>query len=410
MVTYQWRSVIGRVLNGSHWPTLLRTDSTAFSRVSKRVTIISCFLTIASIVIAIVSVVTPLGLSEGIAIGSSKDVDFQYVTDTSPIGKATLSFPRASYNHSRKCGYYLPINCPGQEHGWEFWENRTGLYGQGGDDTAYMSTAIPRNITEIFSSGSSGDKSTVAGLFDIQYRSFINVKTANASNSSLDQRQGPKYDPDEFRTKGTITPMESFLLRDEYVIVEGLVVDTKKGGIGFRNHTMPVHSEAGTEWKEGLLWIQPETVCIPSNLTVDYTIVEYSSLDKGQSVISDRGGFTNLTKDYPTFNANTTQEKPELFQRAYKAAVLNNFNLMKFYNLTRENSSIGKTYKLGSFNPHPNRVTLDSFMTNGPKLPSATFNIYSRGFSVNNNASDSFMKDIGVITKPTPILRIIGNY
>lgn len=81
------RSVVGGILNGSWWPTMLRTDTALTTRVDKRVVLISIFSTLGLILLAAVSIVTPLGLYENISHGSYEEVEFGYAPDLQPIGK-----------------------------------------------------------------------------------------------------------------------------------------------------------------------------------------------------------------------------------------------------------------------------------------------------------------------------------
>lgn len=51
-------------------------------------------------------------------------------------------------------------------------------------------------------------------------------------------------------------------------------------------------------------------------------------------MLTDRGGFANLVKKYPTWQPGDTQNDPELYLRAYKAAWINNAWSMAFMNVT----------------------------------------------------------------------------
>lgn len=104
------RSVVGGILNASSWPTILRTDTAATTRVDKRVVLISIFSTAGLILLAAVSIITPLGLYENITHGSHEEVEFGYAPDLQPIGRGTPQ--RTDYNVSRLCGQGLLIDCP----------------------------------------------------------------------------------------------------------------------------------------------------------------------------------------------------------------------------------------------------------------------------------------------------------
>jgi hypothetical protein len=99
-------------------------------------------------------------------------------------------------------------------------------------DMVVVNSTIPTNVTEICTSGSS-NTSTVSSLFDIQYRSWTNPSNyiVNFVNKT--------FLGEDFRT------LESLVTHDRIELVEGLIVDTKSGGVGYRNHTIPVDLEYG---------------------------------------------------------------------------------------------------------------------------------------------------------------------
>jgi hypothetical protein len=155
--------------------------------------------------------------------------------------------------------------------------------------------------------------------------------------------------------------METLLLNNAYEPVEGLVVDTVKGSIGFRNHTFPPGFQNGVTWAEDLLFIEPETVCIDTNLTLDFEIVNIPGGNQNVAgvVLTDRGGFANLSHAIPSFNQSDPQKDPDLYGRAYKAAWLSNAYSALYYGVTTPfngtddlrslsavDSFIGKTYSI----------------------------------------------------------------
>lgn len=358
---------MGRLLNSSTWPTLLRTDSAASTNVSKRVIVLSAMSAIGLVLLAIVSVTTPLGLSEAINSGSLTNVEFKYAPDLQPIGLGTLS--RADYVACRLCDINSDLNCPGQAHGFTTVANASGSYAFG-NSTAYMSSTIPSNLTEIFGSGSTGDRNTVAGLFDIQYRSYIRMADQKPTSPLA---FNPNTDQGRPRTVGTFQMYQSLILDDRYDIVEGLVVDTAGNtpGIGFRNHTIPTTLDDGAQWTEGLLWIQPETVCVSSNLTLEFDIPISDSVDQ-EVYLRDDGGFSLLQSNYPTVDSSDAQSRPELEARARQGAVLNNLNLLKYFNATRNSTRLGERYQILTTLPAslvPNQVFLEQYCNYGPCIP-----------------------------------------
>ena len=358
--------MVGRLLNGSSWPTILRTDTAAITRVSKRVVLVSILSTAALIFLGVVSIITPLGLYEDISHGSYEEVEFGYAPDLQPIGRGTPQ--RTDYNVSRLCGGFSLINCPGQNQGFNFSSNATGTYRFWNDDMAWMSSVVPSNITDIFSSGSEGSRSLVAGAFDIEYRSFIQASdpkrnsSFSMKNSTLNSDEGPdpNIDQGRKRTQAAFRMYESLILNEQVKLVDGLVVDMKVGGIGFRNHTVPIDPGRGSEWTEGLLWIQPETVCVATNISIDYTVPE-SSFGDIDVALTDRGGFFGLAKEYPLIDLNDTQNRPEIFARAHKGATCNNSNLMKVIGISRNETAVGTSYALNVTSQKKNRLSIQHF-------------------------------------------------
>lgn len=376
------RSVIGRLLNGSSWPTILRTDTAATTRVAKRVVLVSILSTAGMIFLGAVSIITPLGLYENVFPDTHEDVEFVYAADTQPIGIGTPK--RTDYNVSRLCGDPPQLDCPGQNQGFNFsFRDTSYIYA---DPKTWMSSVVPSNITEIFSSGSEGNRSRVAGAFDIEYRSFVQAANVTLSSGSavwyINLDQGRK------RTQATFRMYESLILKDQVNVVEGLIVDTKAGGIGFRNHTVPNDPGRGSQWTEGLLWIQPETVCVSTNITFEYTIPP-TLVEASDVLLIDRGGFSSLAKTSPPINLNDTQTRPELFARAHKAATCSNSNLMIVMGVSKNKTTIGKSYALAGAPHWQNRVSISRFgvppMTDN-MIPELWFDDSSSVISV--NASD----------------------
>lgn len=98
---------------------------------------------------------------------------------------------------------------------------------------------------------------------------------------------------------------------------------------------------------------EPVSECVDTNLTIDYTLKD-STVTTNQVNnynLTDRGGFYNLTKEYPTFNRDG--QNIDLRQHAYKGAVLSNlYTLMNLGNITRNESYAGSSV-LQSFNSRP---------------------------------------------------------
>jgi hypothetical protein len=149
------------------------------------------------------------------------------------------------------------------------------------------------------------------------------------------------------------------ILDSEPKAIEGLVVNLGEGGIGFRNHTVPDPTEYGSSWTEDLLFIQPETKCVTMNLTLDFTFANLSKLKSeaySDLVLTDRGGFANISPTRPQVQYASSQADPDLESRAYAAAWVSNVLAMMYLNVTKRdpgvfrylNSEVGKTFSLSN--------------------------------------------------------------
>ena len=324
------RSVIGRFLHSSLWPVILRTDSAATLSANRSTLLMSWFRIFMLVLIAIAAIITPLGLYEGlVAETSSAPQAFHYIQDPSTFGLGTPPRTAASGTWSRICGAFSPYVCPNSPNKLNEFKNVTGSF----VSSEYYSSKVPSDIIEGLHSGLADLEPSVAGPFDIQYRSYIQ------SELDVDGRGIPIDNGTEPYTKGTYQPISTQVLSDSYLVVEGLIVDMKNGGIGFRNHSAPSSRQYGSSWAEDLLFASPDTVCVDTNLTLDF-VIPYTTLESSSSGsvfrlnLTDRGGFVSLNHTYPLCDRGDSQQSPELWLRAYKAAWLNNALSMAFMNVT----------------------------------------------------------------------------
>jgi hypothetical protein len=210
------------------------------------------------------------------------------------------------------------VNCPGSTNVINTSGNRTlGTY-----ELPYgYSTSIAANVTDVFDSGRGQFGETVSSIWDIQWRSYVTSKNPEIDNGSA------RVDAH--------TEHCSLLLEDEFRPVEGLVVDIKDGGIGFRNHTVSVQRDSQTTWSEDLLSIQPESACVDSNLTLDFVLSDTKIRSSPRNIVlTDRGGFTHVTQKYPDTEYTNAQKELDLGFHAWKAATLNNMWTMLYLNVT----------------------------------------------------------------------------
>jgi len=313
------RSVFGRLINGSHWPTLLRTDTVSSRKVDLAVNTISQLSAAVTILLGIASGLTPLGLYPAVELRSSDNVVFTYVRDDSWIGLATPSHD--AYITNRICGFYFDESCPGNDDAHFRVDNEThkSSVGSNGSNLS-ISTSIATNITDIFRSIPAEEKGTIASALDIHYRSFINYNNQTKPSESENVRW---FDEGRPRTQGRFRYLQSFVLNNKDEAIEGLIVSTTdRPGIGLRNHTLPSDSTLGYTWSEKLLWLEPETACTDLNITYEYTMAEpgnyeheSDSMPIGRLV--DRGGIVGLPMEYPLPEHEPTQNDAQLLSRSW---------------------------------------------------------------------------------------------
>lgn len=116
-------------------------------------------------------------------------------------------------------------------------------------------------------------------------------------------------------------------------------------------------------WEEDLLFIEPETVCVDTNLTLDFEISNEPGILSYITglVLTDRGGFIDPDHAVPSFDRGDPQKNPDLYGRVYYAAWLSNTYLALHYDVTGPfngtdglgplsavRSFIGKTYSMSA--------------------------------------------------------------
>lgn len=253
----------------------------ASSGVRKRVTVLTWLITLASFLIAIASIITPLGLYEAVvAVGISWE-PFAYVRDPGPFGFATPD--RSEFGFTRRCGNLFSKRCPGSM----FPIIQTG----NGSLTSIVvpwgyDGRIPRERYAYFASGLNQASDTIAGIWDIKWRSY----GYKEDHSDIPMNNGSRY------LVGIYKIFQPTALNEDATVVEGLVVDPSNAGIGFRNHSLPPNFVTNATWSEDLLFVTPETACVPLNLTLDLTIGNktHASTPLSNLKITDRGGFVSI--------------------------------------------------------------------------------------------------------------------
>jgi hypothetical protein len=326
------RTISSRAFQRSLWPFILRSDSSQTHGARTSILLVTNLLTWVSILIALAGIITPLGLYDALVPTNSVQITFQYLKDETPFGRGTPL--RSNLPFSRYCDPVCPFSSTlvidVEDSRGDF--NSTLPYG--------YNLSIPQFIMDVYSSGTT-QPTTVSNFFDIQWRRYF-------TSSAPEYNNGSSYLISEFRN------MQSLVKNIEVQLVEGLVVDMVNGSVGFRNHTFPPDFQYAVTWSEDLLFVEPETVCVDTNLTIDYTIAKYANSTTSLAtniVLTDRGGFVDLRDAFPAANMTDPQSNPDLWTRAYVAAWYNNFYSALYWNITDlsntyVDSAVNKTFQL----------------------------------------------------------------
>jgi hypothetical protein len=315
-------SAIQRQLTSSAWPSLLGTDATVSEGIKFRIRLATWLPPICFIVLTAAAIVTPLGLYDTVApLPVTQFRTFSYVPDTGPMGYGTP--PRSDLGFSRSCGDYLPLACPGTSVDITYSYNKTSGIAEANITNDNYDMRIPKVLANLYQSGLADQQQSVSSFFDIQFRQYTYMVENGVEH-------GKRYLVNIYRQLNTL------VLNDDFEAVEGLIVDMKNGGVGFRNHTIPDEIQYGAEWSEDILFIEPETACINTNVTREF-MAPWSSFPDGAENITlvDQGGFAHINTTYPRYDFSDSQSNPMLLERAYKAAWLTNAYNMLYFNLTR---------------------------------------------------------------------------
>ncbi|KAK5676998.1 hypothetical protein LTR17_027720 [Elasticomyces elasticus] len=305
-------TTIGWLIQSSMWPTLLQSVPNNLRvttwppwrrRIAGDAAFFGMVLPCGAALFVIASFLTPQGLR--VKTGPARHfslVEFQQVPDDSYYGKGSQLPPTNSFQ--RFCGWVEARPCPGHAPQLIL------------PDVEIHNSTLPSNITTLFTSGTK--YSTIAGPLDITPRHWYERNFSNADSGTI-------------RAVGGFQPMTSLLLDDAYVLVQGLIVDVRDGGIGIRNHTMPSNMRLGAEWMEDILWIRPTTSCVDTNLSFHYQIPTFGVTGKTNGYIQDDGGLYALAgaEPWPAWDENGTEwqqlgARPALELQAYHAAWWNN--------------------------------------------------------------------------------------
>ncbi|KAL4931432.1 uncharacterized protein BDV17DRAFT_288970 [Aspergillus undulatus] len=393
-------SVVSRFLHSSYWPNILGSDSVASHTVHRPILTIVWSRPLILGLLGIAAVVTPLGLYESVDLDGARHFEqFHYALDETPMGYGTPD--RGTLGLNRWCGRSSNLPCMGR--------NITS------NNSDYDFT-IPESYIRTYEGGLANFDVSVSGVFDIDWRTYSSATHRNGSHSDSTTGNEPRFQIGAYRN------IERLILNDDIGVVEGLVVNTRDGGIGFRNHSVPSSHPYGSIWSEDILFIEPQSVCVDTNLTLEFRAKDglFSSLFSSNVedlALVDRGGLTALNKLPPVVNKDISIEQSlqtlDLYSRAYQAAWFNNLYTMAFLNVTdpnvdglqHVNSEIGKRFPLDpNYGPFVQRdamhtsqilgdyLDLSSKFDNGSLVPKQ--NLFAPNYSNPFNISSDEFEDI----------------
>lgn len=385
-------SVVSRTLSSSLWPVVLRSDLASSRGVSNRVKLITGLTPLFLLIVAIAAIVTPIGLYETLVVAKDTQLaEFSYLADSGMMGVGTP--PRSPLGFSRQCWGVNPQQCPGTTSVLEYTQNGSGV------TTTFVDgdydRRIPHALAQLYQSGLADQPESVSSFFDIQARHY-QFKNSYSTNDT-------SYLVDSFRS------LTSLVKDNGISLVDGLVVDMKTGGIGFRNHTAPLNLRYGAEWEEDITFLEPETVCVDLNMTLETQVEDLGETfnsSKPRAYLIDQGGYVNIQKASPYLPgwfddlqiALMEDGDPSLEGRAFRAGWWTNAQFMLYFNVTSPgtNRSEYLTSEVGSRFPvnttysveQKDRLAFGGFSSLVSSVPSAV-DFYNGTISVSNISSFS---------------------
>ncbi|KAI9821500.1 MAG: hypothetical protein M1832_003348 [Thelocarpon impressellum] len=310
-------SVVGRLLQSSWWPTILQADATATRGVRLVPVAVSWLVLLATLLLSVASLVTPFGLTDAVASSVSTVAPFRYAPDLSAFGQGTL--PPPSLPFSRLCSVklssrYVHYPCPGA-----LLDNATINPRSG--NLSKMASPVPRNVSDIFSSATSARGGSLSGIFDLLPRHYVT-------------RTRPEIDGGRPYLEATFRPLDKIILGDRLELFEGLIVDSRAAGLGFRNHSA-TGGFVGASWTEDITWLEPVTECVDSNVSLRFTIADKDG-SASDVRLRDDGGFSEPRPRPEPVRIDEASTDPDLRGRAYNAAWALNAVSALALNLTTE--------------------------------------------------------------------------
>ncbi|KAG2186746.1 hypothetical protein INT44_002972 [Umbelopsis vinacea] len=309
-------TVAGAAIQSSPWPFILSTDASRSLGVQSAINIMSQLALVGTVLMTLTGIVTPLGLRDATISRPAQNQTMSYIQDFGPMGSATT--PRTKYREGRLCSGWPYVACIGSAL-----QNNSGSYN--------VLSGINPNVTSKFTLPA-GTQSSL----NMQYRKYsVEINDGVNSNKPM--------------SVGKLANLQSYILSNSTTAAEGVVVDmTNTPGIGILQHTFP--SDSGS-WFRDVLWLEPLTECIDTNLTIQYKVSsDLTTPVVNSTMLVDRGGLFNLTSKQPDPYIDTITSI-DLAHHAYNGAVWGNLAVLRAINITRNASHYGSTYQL---KPNPN--------------------------------------------------------
>lgn len=280
------------------------------------------------VLLVIAGIVTPLGLSSHGISATERPVSFTFAPDTSDFGRYSVRKSEHSFN--RACGYREWIPCPGSLAPLLSSESNGTLT----SSYAYGNTSIAENISTIFSSGTACPGNTISSMFDMRFRQYRQSQDVSGF-----------MDNGRPRTIAQHRFTQPFIQEHRLHVIDGLVIDNLHGGVGFRNHTVPIGLPPTTSWIENLLWVEPITSCVNLNISVEFRL-DRDGKDVVEAFLVNDGGFNSHPLARATYDNPKAQDNPDLFGRALHTAVYGNTLIAQHFNISHKHTPVGAKYKL----------------------------------------------------------------
>ncbi|KAI8584775.1 hypothetical protein K450DRAFT_217979 [Umbelopsis ramanniana AG] len=306
-------SVAGAAIQSSPWPFILRTDASQSLGVQSAINTMSQLALVGTFLMTLTGIVTPLGLQDTTISKPAQNLALSYIKDFGPMGSATA--PRTKYKEGRLCSGWPNVACVGSTL-----QNNNGSYN--------VFSGINANVTSKFTSPA-GTQSSL----NMQYRQY-SMEIIDGVNTG------------QPTSVGKLANLQSYITSNSTTAAEGIVVDmTNTPGIGIMQHTFPSDSEGGS-WFRDVLWLEPLTECLDTNLTIQYKISsDLTTPVVNSTVLVDKGGLFDLTTKQPDPYTDTITSI-DLAHHAYTGAVWGNLAVLRAINITRNASHYGSTYLL----------------------------------------------------------------